>query len=181
MFARKPAICKTDELSCSINDGIINAKSDSHSGEGCRTFIDSILNQNRCYMASGNEQEFSGQKDTPCLDGAIHLLQGLYQSVLPLHGGTWVVRREYVEDMSRSQHQQHLDSILRVNRENSEEKLLKKNNGLSKLFGYSEGFGVIFWEHKTCDYIDNEINAFTKHKVFVRGNLNTKPQRHEEK
>ena len=47
-----------------------------------------------------------------------------------------MVRREYVEDISRSQHQQHLDSILRVNRENSEEKLLKKNNGLSKLFNH---------------------------------------------
>ena len=47
MFARKPVVCefvlwlsrRTDELSCSINDGIINAKSDSHSGEGCSTFI----------------------------------------------------------------------------------------------------------------------------------------------
>jgi len=136
-LAGEPAICETDEFSCSIDDCIIDAESYSQSGEGCRTFGNSTFDQRGSYMASGDKQEFSGQKDAPYLDGRIYLVfvytQGLHQMIRfvpPSLGGT---RSEYVKDMSGSQHQQYLNSILRVGIEYGREKFLKKGNGLSNL------------------------------------------------
>jgi hypothetical protein len=92
-------------------------------------------------MASHKEQEFSGQKDAPAFDSSIYLVfvntQGLRQ----------LVRSEYVEDMSRSQHQQYLNSTLRVNRENSGENPLKIYNGLSNLFIHVRLLISIFMEN----------------------------------
>ena len=55
MFARKPAICKTDEFAQSAYYSIINVDSDSESGESSRTFIDSGFNHSGCYMTSDEE------------------------------------------------------------------------------------------------------------------------------
>ena len=141
MFAGKPAICETDEFAQSTYDSIINVYSNLHSGESCWAFIDSILNHYGCYTTSDKEQEFPIQKDTPCSDSIIDLVfvnrQDLHQ----------LVRSEYVEDMPGSQHQQYLNSILRVNRESSRENTLKKSNGFSNLFNHVRLLISIFMEN----------------------------------
>jgi hypothetical protein len=138
MFAIKPVVCETDEFAQSAYDSIINVDSDPHSGESCWAFNDSVFNHFGCCMTSDREQEFPGQKDAPGFDSSIYLVfvntQGLRQ----------LVRSEYIEDMSRSQHQQYLDSILSINSEYGGEKLLKKCNGLSNLFYHGRLLVSIF-------------------------------------
>jgi hypothetical protein len=110
-FAREPAICETDNLTHSTYNGIIDVDSNSEPGESRWTLINIIFNRFDGYLTSYVEDEFPIQEDAQGSYSSVNLVFTNRQDLSQL---VWSI---YVEYMSRSYHQQHIDSGLVFSRE----------------------------------------------------------------
>ena len=107
MLSRKPAICKAYVFPHPVYDSIINTEGNPHSRECRWTFGKCITYQLFCFGESSMEEQFPDEINAPGVDSIINFVFVNAECLNEL------VRSEYIEDMSTSQHQQNLDRFLR--------------------------------------------------------------------
>lgn len=119
VFATIPTVCKTYDSTQSVYHCIINADSDACSGESSCTHGKPFPYQIHCFLTSSNQEHPSKQVNAPGVDGSIYLV------LIYLHYLSHLVRGEYLEYMTKSQHQQYLYGLMLVLSELAVKKLLK--------------------------------------------------------
>lgn len=119
VLATEPTVSKSYDSTQPVYDCVINADGNTRSGESCWTHGKPFSYQPDCFLTSSNQEHSPEQIDTPGLDGSIYLVLVYTQSLSHL------VRSEYLEDMTNSQHQHYLNGFLLAVSEPAVKKLLK--------------------------------------------------------
>ena len=115
----EPAIRKTYEFAHSIYDSIINTDGDPLSGLGCWTFGKNFGYKFLSLRQPSIQEQLPQMIYAPGVDGAIDVVLVKVKNLYEL------IRREYVEHMSVSQHEHNLHRFLVTSWEVSVKKLLK--------------------------------------------------------
>ena len=118
VLATIPAICESYDSTQSVYYCVINAHGDTRSGESCWTHGKSIPDHLDCFLTARDEEHSSEQVDAPGVDSSVYLV------LVYLHYLSHLVRGEYLEYMTKSQHQQYLYGFMLVLSELTVKKLL---------------------------------------------------------
>lgn len=123
----EPTVSKTHEIAHSVYDGVINTEGNPHSGACCWTLGENFSYDLLYLGESSIQEQLSQMIYAPGANGAIDVVfvktKNLYE----------LIRREYIEYMSISQHEQNLHRFLVTSWEISVEKLLKLLNAYVNL------------------------------------------------
>ncbi len=123
----EPTVGKTHEITHSVYDGVINTESNPHPGACCWTLGENFSYKLLYLGESSIQEQLSQMIYAPGVDRVIDFVLVKTKNLYEL------IRREYIEHMSISQHQQNLHRFLVTSCEVGIEKLLKLLNAFVNL------------------------------------------------